>query len=196
MKLRATHGGRLSERAQLNVDHGCEPVGARPSGCFIVRKPIRDGLVSAVRTLKRHEDRAPSRSAGQRASILIIAMWVALGLVGIALYFAHSKTLELKAAGNRTAGLESEQAIEGAARYVSYVLANYATNGNVPDLSLYNSQAVPVGDAHFWMIGRDNSGDVPVEPVFGLVDEASKINLNSADTNTLSNLPNITSDFV
>src|ERR1700677_2910899 len=102
--------------------------------------------------LRATPSQQPAGKAGQRGSILIIVMWVALGLVGIALYFANSMTLELKAAGNRTAGLQSEQAIEGAARYISYVLANYATNGNVPDLSLYNSAAVPVGDAHFWMI--------------------------------------------
>ncbi|MGA2788492.1 MAG: hypothetical protein ABSF60_13280, partial [Verrucomicrobiota bacterium] len=53
----------------------------------------------------------------------------------------------------------------------------------------------PVGDAHFWLIGRDPSGRLSTEPYFGLVDEASKLNLNRAGTNALSYLPNMTLDF-
>ena len=74
------------------------------------------------------------KSAGRRAaaSVLIIVLWVCLGLVSIALYFANSMTYELRASDNRVSGLVSDQAIEGAARYVSYVLAYDATNGVVP----------------------------------------------------------------
>ena len=47
----------------------------------------------------------------------------AIGLVSIALYFANSMTYELRASDNRASGLAADQAIEGAARYVGYVLA-------------------------------------------------------------------------
>jgi len=126
-------------------------------------------------------------------------MWIALGLVAIALYFANSMTYELRASDNRIAGLQADQAIEGAARYISAVLTTYATNGAVPDSSEFACADVPVGDAHFWLIGRDPdaeiSGTTPTEPYFGLVDEASKLNLNTANTNMLAYLPNMTSDF-
>src|SRR5271170_6705851 len=89
-----------------------------------------------------------------RASVLIIVLWIAIGLVSIALYFANSMTFELRASDNRASGLATEQAIEGAARYISYVLANYATNGAVPSNTMFSCEAVPVGDAHFWIIGR------------------------------------------
>jgi hypothetical protein len=69
----------------------------------------------------------------ERASVLIIVLWVCIGLVSIALYFANSMTYELRASDNRVSGLAADQAIEGAARYVSYVLSNFATNGAVPD---------------------------------------------------------------
>src|SRR5882672_8470572 len=54
-------------------------------------------------------------------SVLIVVLWIAIGLVSIALYFANSMTFELRAADNRASGLASEQAIEGAARYVATV---------------------------------------------------------------------------
>ena len=131
----------------------------------------------------------------QRGSVLIIVLWVAIGLVSIALYFANSMSYELRASDNRVNGLASGQAIEGAARYVAYVLEMYSTNGAVPDPSQYSAANVPIGDAHFWLIGRDPSGTPSSEPYFGLVDEASRLNLNTVNTNVLSYLPNMTVDF-
>jgi len=139
------------------------------------------------------------RFPSQRGSVLIIVLWVSLGLVSIALYFANSMTYELRASDNRASGLAADQAIEGAARYVSYALSLYATNGAVPANTEFSCAAVPVGDAKFWLIGRDPaaglSGAAPTELYFGLVDEGSKLNLNNANTNVLSYLPNMTVDF-
>jgi type II secretory pathway component PulK len=131
----------------------------------------------------------------QNGSVLIIVLWVAIGLVSIALYFANTMTYELRASDNRVNGLASDQAIEGAARYVSYMLQNFATNGAVPTTNEFACAAVPVGDAHFWLIGRDPSVQNPTGPAFGLVDEGSKLNLNTVNTNVLSYLPNMTMDF-
>jgi len=128
-------------------------------------------------------------------SVLVIVLWIAFGLVSIALYFADSMSSELRASDNRVCGLAADQAIEGAARYISYVLANSATNGAVPDLTEYRAEAVPVGDAHFWIIGRNPSATPSTEPYFALIDEASKLNLNYARTNALADLPNMTLDF-
>ena len=136
----------------------------------------------------------------KNGSVLIIVLWVAIGLVAIALYFANTMTYELRASDNRVSGLASDQAIEGAARYVGYVLLNFATNGTVPDTTQFSCQAVPVGDAKFWLIGRDTTGQAATgqtatEPTFGLVDEGSKLNLNTVNTNVLSYLPDMTMDF-
>src|SRR5271155_1994289 len=94
----------------------------------------------------------------QNASVLIIVLWIAIGMVSIALYFANSMTYELRASDNRVSGLAADQAIEGAARYVSYVLQNFATNGAVPASTQFSCEAVPVGGAKFWLIGRDTTG--------------------------------------
>lgn len=139
--------------------------------------------------------RRDKNGGAQRASVLVIVMLIAFGLISIALYFAHSMTFELRASDNRASGLVTEQAIEGAARYVSYVLATYATNGLVPTNGEFACAAVPIGNAHFWLIGRDPSGTPSSDPYFGLIDEGSKLNLNTVNTNVLSYLPNMTLDF-
>jgi DNA uptake protein ComE-like DNA-binding protein len=105
-------------------------------------------------------------------------------------------TYELRASDNRVSGMATEQAIEGAARYVSSVLYNYSTNGAVPNNTQFSSAAVSVGDAHFWLIGRDPAEKPSSDPYFGLIDESSKLNLNTAGTNTLYYLPDMPEDFV
>lgn len=141
----------------------------------------------------------------QAGSVLIIVLWIAFGLVAITLYFAQAMTSELRVSDNRVSGLMAEQAIEGAARYVSYVLTNLATNGAIPNTQNYYREAVPVSGlanddncAHFWLIGRDNDNNTQVQPnlpYFGLIDEASKLNLNIVTNTTLEMLPNMTQDF-
>src|SRR5579863_7228804 len=85
----------------------------------------------------------------ERASLLIIVIWIVFGLISITLYFAHSMSFELRASDNRVAAIEAEQAIEGAARYIGCVLSNLDVPGSMPDQQTYQYQNVPVGNAHF-----------------------------------------------
>jgi type II secretory pathway component PulK len=147
------------------------------------------------RLARRRENALAATKRSEGASVLIIVLWIAIGLVSIALYFANSMNYELSASDNRVNGLSAEQAIEGAARYVSYALQNFATNGAVPDNTEFKCEAVPVGDAKFWLIGRDPNADNPTTPYFGLVDEGAKLNLNNVTTNVFQYLPNMTTDF-
>ena len=139
---------------------------------------------------------APGQQAG---SILIIVLWVAFGLVAIALYFAHSMSMELRAADNRVAAMEANQAIEGAALYVSNVLARLPTPNTLPSPQSFRADAVKVGNARFWLIGRDTNivaSATPADhPFWGLIDEASKLNLNTASAVQLESLPMVTQDL-
>lgn len=132
----------------------------------------------------------------RRGAVLIIVMWVCLGLVALALYFANSMTSELRAADNRAAQLEAQQAVAAGTRYAAYQLKQYAVGGLVPRVEEIQAEALPVGDATFWFIGRDNDQQPGREPYFGLVDEASKINLNTANRTLLEGLPGITPEQV
>jgi len=147
-----------------------------------------------VKTLHTARSTRPA-TRGERASVLIIVMWIAFGLVTLALYFAQSMTFELRAADNRVATVEAGQAIAGAARYITYVLANQETNGFLPDPTTYEAEEVPVGQATFWILGRGDAQITPDQPAFGLVDEASKLNINTATVAMLEALPKTTAEL-
>jgi type II secretory pathway component PulK len=127
--------------------------------------------------------------------VLIIVLWIAFGLVSLALYFAHSMSLELRTADNHVASTQAEQAIAGAARYVSNVLATAELPGTLPDPLTYQREAVPVGDAAFWLLGRSDGQGPPDQPFFGLTDEAAKLNLNTATREMLEMLPRMTPEL-
>ena len=142
---------------------------------------------------------AKNLRCARRGSVLVIVLWIAFGLVSLALYFANSMNFELRASDNRVCAQAADQAIEGAARYINYLLAQQTANGsNGVFLSLGDSlcKAVPVGEAHYWLIGRDTNNPVgPGRLNFGLVDEASKLNLNTVISNQLFWLPRMTVDL-
>jgi type II secretory pathway component PulK len=155
----------------------------------------------SVRTIYRQQSFERTGFAKTReGSVLIIVLWISMGLVTLALYFAQSMSVELRASDNRVSAEAADQAIEGAARYVNYLLTTQIANGSngcVPDLNGYVREAVPVGDSRFWLIGRDTN--TPVGPgtlCFGLVDEASKLNLNlPTPSNAIVWLPRMTIDL-
>ena len=151
------------------------------------RKEAGSGIVAS----------ASARRRRQRGSVLIIVLWIAFGLVAITLYFANSMSSELRASDNRVSAQVADQAIEGAARYVTRVLTDQATNGMVPYVTDYANEAVPVGNAHFWLIGRDDGQGAPNQIAFGLVDEGSKLNLNNPNVTAemLERLPRITPEL-
>src|SRR5580658_8369588 len=95
--------------------------------------------------------------SSRQASVLIIVLWVAFGLVAMTLYFAHAMLLDLKAADNRAAGPEAVRDIEGAALYVSNVLANRVNMMAIPSAAGFRANAGKIGEAKFWLIGRDTN---------------------------------------
>lgn len=135
------------------------------------------------------------RRRPERGSVLIIVIWVCLGLVALALYFANSMSSELRAADNRVAQLEAEQAVAAGTRYAAYQLSQFAVGGVVPRVEEIKAEALPVGNAQFWFIGRDPDRLPESQPVFGLVDEASKLNLNTATRSMLESLPGMTPEL-
>ena len=135
--------------------------------------------------------------AGSRASVLVVVLWITAGLTALVLYFAASMSLELRASANRAADLAAGQAIEGAARYVGWALAQFATNGMMTTNSQFVCQALPIGESQVWILGRNPA---PAESglnqlVFNLQDESGRLNLNRANSNALSMLPGMTTEL-
>lgn len=133
-----------------------------------------------------------AKRAARRGSVLIIVIWICFGLVALTLYFANSMSSELRAADNRVDAGTARQALLGGIRYMDHSLSLYGTNGTPPLSTDYKAEALPVGEGYFWVIGRDENQSPTKEPFFGLVDEASKLNLNTATVAMLEGLPGMT----
>ncbi|MBN1866105.1 general secretion pathway protein GspK [Candidatus Sumerlaeota bacterium] len=144
-------------------------------------------------------------SRARRGTVLVVVLWISFSLVSLALYFADAMRVEYRAGENAAANRQAAQTVDGARRYVEFVLENYATSGQMPSTENYVSEQVPVGDALFWLVGRSTDPSVAGETLtYGLVSEAGKINVNmSFDNNVtperlvemLSALPGMTSDI-
>jgi len=135
------------------------------------------------------------RNGSDSGSVLIVVMIVCLALVSLTLVLGHTMLLAYRGSDNELAGRQADLAIEGAAQYAEAVLGNVDMPGEMPDLSNYQYQAVPMGEAKFWFIGEPDPSDTSNQVAFGLVDEASKLNLNTATETMLENLPGMTDDL-
>ena len=135
------------------------------------------------------------RPGGSDGSVLIIVLWIAFGLVSIALYFGHSMVFAYRASDQYQAGVEADLAMEGAARYVGYILTNAASIGQIPETNSYQCAEVPIGNSTFWLIGRGDPEARQTVPTYGLIDEASKLNLNTATAAMLEGLPRMTPEL-
>ena len=135
------------------------------------------------------------RFASQRGVTLIVVMGICLCMVVIALYFSDSMLMEYRASDYNSEGREAAQAIEAARRYIGYVLKSSDTPGYMPDPASYENEAVKVNNATYWIIGRGDENTDGKTLTFGLVSEASKLNLNTATLEMLEALPGMSAEL-
>lgn len=137
------------------------------------------------------------RNAPLRGSVLIVVLWASVGLVSIALLFGHSMVMTYRGADNDLAGRQADQAIEGAIRYAESLFVDAEAPGEFPDISTYEGEALPVGEATFWLLGRPEDPGSGTTREFALVDEASKLNVNAPQLteDMLMYLPGMTEDL-
>ena len=91
---------------------------------------------------------------------------------------------------NEVAGLQAGAVEQGA---IQYVLAHVdGLEGQVPTEADTLCEALRVGDGLFWILRPPTDDDRTY--AYGIVDEASKVNLNSATVDMLSNLPGMTAE--
>ena len=135
------------------------------------------------------------RRQAQQGMVLVIVLWIVLGLVAVVLLFSEGMRMEYQASSNSASAIAAGQSVEGARRYLTYVLSNLETPGTMPTTDMFTAEEAPVGDAFFWLIGRSDEDQGTVDtPTFGFVDEASKLNLNTATREMIEALPNMTSE--
>ena len=126
-----------------------------------------------------------ARSPRRRGTILILAMVTCATLAGVVLVLSRTMATEAIAAANRAAQLQASTIELGGEQYVMGVISDQGPLA----LQLTDDQfdAIPVGDGYFWVL-RPQTDD-PSLPTFGLVDESSKLNINTASYPSLLLLP-------
>ena len=128
-------------------------------------------------------------------TVLIVAMWVVLVLAGLALVFARAMRVEVGAAANQVAGLQADAVAQAAVQFVLSQVDNtppQRPGHYTPDPSV-SFEGVQVGDGYFWILNPRLDDDRAC--YFGIRDEASRINLNSATTDMLLKLPGMTAEM-
>ena len=126
-----------------------------------------------------------------RGTVLIVTMWIVLVLAGLVLVFARAMRVEAIATANHVSALQADAIARGAGEYVLLRLAE--TRGSAPTEADMPCEALQIGAGLFWIL-RPSLDDDRTRS-FGIVDEASKINLNSASMDTLLKLPGMTSEL-
>ena len=127
----------------------------------------------------------------QRGAVLIVTMWVLIVLAGIVMALAANVQVEVDCTAGDASRAQAEAIEAGAIQYVFSRVDNL--RGKMPAEANMLCQAVRLGDGAFWII-RANPDDDRVQG-YGVVDESSKVNLNTAGGGILSRLPGMTSDL-
>ena len=134
----------------------------------------------------------PMRFATRQAgSILMVTMWVVLVLAGLVLVFARSMRVEAIASVNYISALTTEEMTTGAVAFVQARLQEEDETLKLEGEDPY--EAIPLGDGYFWLIRPNLEDDDTL--YFGIRDEASKLNLNTASEEMLLKLPGMTSEL-
>lgn len=148
-----------------------------------------DDRVTASQWLQGRSD--PSLAGRRRGTVLIVVLWIVLVLAGLVLVFARSARVEVLAAANQVAALQAAAVARAALQYI--ISQVDGTDGDMTALEEMASEAIQVGDGYFWLLRPSASSDGSWS--FGLVDEASKLNVNTAGREVLARLPGLTAEI-
>ncbi|HWP40862.1 MAG TPA: helix-hairpin-helix domain-containing protein, partial [Tepidisphaeraceae bacterium] len=122
--------------------------------------------------------------------MLIVAILIVFTVAGVVVVLCRSMSVEAIAAANQSAAAQASCIERGAEQYVLAMLNDLGPEAL--DLPEQDFAAVPVGDGWFWVLRPQYDDDSL--PVFGLVDENSKLDINAASVDMLMQLPGMTED--
>lgn len=126
-----------------------------------------------------------------QGSVFILTLAILIVLTSLALVLSRTMRVEAASTANHVSQLQAESVAQGAIAYLKIKLADH--DGSVPDDEDLLSQAVPVGGGYFWLLKRNY--DDATSYHFGLTDEQGKLNLNTAELEDLTRLPNMTQEL-
>lgn len=131
------------------------------------------------------------RAKRTRGSVLIIAIGITIALTGLVFVFTRQMRVELLASGNMVSAIQAGAVVRGAAQHVASRLAT-TTDRTTLD-TVIASQGVPIGEGQYWILRPDAENEQNYG--YGIVDEASKLNINTATIDMLMLLPGMTPEL-
>jgi type II secretory pathway component PulK len=126
----------------------------------------------------------------RRGAILIIAMTVSFTMAMVVLVMCRTMAVEAMASANEAALIQADAVERGAEQYAIGLLST--NQAAVMGLTDDYFAAIQVGDGYFWIL-RPNYEDAWL-PLYGFVDECSKLDLNYATVDQLYMLPGMTDE--
>ncbi len=127
----------------------------------------------------------------RRGTALIVTMIVVFALGSLVLTMGRTARVEATASANSAAMLQADAIARGAEQFVLALVTDQLTT--LDTMRDSDFAAVQVGTGWFWIL-RPDYGD-PDLPLFGIVDEAGKLDLNRASLDGLRMLPGMTDDL-
>ena len=164
---------------------------------------------TSFRTTGTFPSRTPAHPRARRrrpGTILVVTMLIVFTLAALVVVFCRSMRVESIASANLAASLQASAVERGAEQYVIALLTEQ--RDALADITEDYFAAIPIGETlggnanpnvsgvaaagYFWIV-RPDYGDVDL-PLYGLTEEAAKLNANSATYEQLMRLPNMTDD--
>lgn len=133
----------------------------------------------------------PLRMRNKRGSVLIIAIGITVALTGLVFVFTRQMRVELLASGNMVSAIQAGAIVRGAAQHVASRLVT-TTDRTTLD-TVIAAQGAQIGEGQYWIL-RPNPEDEK-QYGYGIVDEASKLNINTATIDMLMLLPGMTPEL-
>lgn len=188
----ALHCPAAREQSRGEQSGGEQSWGGRTSNEYALcerssRGQTLDELAADGRTSGR---RVWGRRRRERGMIIIVAIIIVFALAGLVLAMCQNGTVDSIAAANRVAEAQASTIERGGEQYLIDLINTDGQDVLNEDESYF--KATIVGDGYFWVVRpiyEDSS-----QPVFGLVDEASKLNLNTASEASLAALEGMTDE--
>jgi type II secretory pathway component PulK len=124
----------------------------------------------------------------RRGMIFVIALGIILILTSMVLVLAQSMRTEASASANLLSFAQADAVERGAEMWVLSQTESYP--GQSTTITQVPAEAIPVGTGWFWILQADPTQSQTF--AFGITDEAGKLNLNTATSDQLINLPGMT----
>lgn len=134
----------------------------------------------------------PAKAARTRGLAFVVTLAVIVIIASVLMVLARRVQTESLASSNHASATEARWIAEGVARALLVELASEPRRANIDgELEWIEADAAELGDGLYWLLRPDPENAQRHD--FGIVSEAGKLNINTADARTLEALhPDVT----